>query len=257
MKLAITGKGGVGKTTVAAVLATLFQRDGYNVLAIDADPDANLGLSLGFPSSQDILPIIEMKDLIEERTGAKPGNLGAYFKLNPYVADIPDKYAVQHEGIKLMVMGGFRSDASGCFCPENTFLKSLLACLLIKRDEAIILDMEPGVEHLSRGTAKAVDFLIVVVDSGRRSMETAHKIRKMAGNLGIKHVWAIGNRVRTGEDKALIIEGISPLKLLGFISDSDSIREADIRGQPVFDSDALIIDEFREIKNRITGEKER
>ncbi len=256
MKLAITGKGGVGKTTAAAMLAGLFQKDGYNVLAVDADPDANLAGSLGFSDAENILPIIKMKELIGERTGAKPGDTGAYFKLNPYVADIPDKFSQQHDDIKLIVMGGFKETASGCFCSENTFLKTLLRHLLTKRDEVVVLDMEPGVEHLSRGTAAAVDFLIVVVDAGRRSQETARKIRELATSIGIKRIQIIGNRVRNEEDKRLITEAVSPMQVLGFVSDSEAVRDADIRGNPVLGVDFKVEEEFQRIKKSIVTQLE-
>lgn len=254
MKLAIAGKGGAGKTTIAALLANLFQRDDHAVLAIDADPDANLAASLGFPQPQDITPVIKMKDLIEERTGAKTGAIGAYFNLNPYVADIPDKYAVSHNGIKLMVVGGFRSVASGCFCAENAFLKTLLSHLLIKRDEVIIVDMEAGIEHLSRGTAAAVDMLIIVADPGRRSIATAHKIRELAKSVGIKRIQAVGNRIRSIEDEKLLTAALAPIEMLGVVSDSTRIREADIKGQPLLSSDEKVIKEVEAIKLNIVKE---
>lgn len=254
MKLAIAGKGGVGKTTIAALLANLFQRDGYSVLAIDADPVANLAASLDFPDPHDIIPIVAMKDLVEERTGAKAGAIGVYFNLNPYVVDIPDKYALSHNGIKLMVMGGFRSVASGCFCAENAFLKALLSYLLVKRNEVIIVDMEAGIEHLSRGTAAAVDLLIIVADPGKRSIETAHKIRELATSVGIKHVQAVGNRIRSAEDEERLTAALLPIKILGIVSDSIHIREADINGRPLFDSDEKVITDVARIKASIIRE---
>lgn len=257
MKLAIAGKGGVGKTTITALLVNLFQRDGCAVLAIDADPDANLAASLDFPSPQDITPVVKMKDLIEERTGAKTGAIGAYFNLNPHVADIPDKYAVSHNGIKLMVMGGFRPVATGCFCAENAFLKALLSHLLVKLDEVIIVDMEAGIEHLSRGTAAAVDLLIIVVDPGRRSIETAHKIRELATSAGIKRIQAIGNRVRSTEDEGLLTTTLAPIEVLGFVSDSQLVREADIKGKSLFNSDGKVIKEIEIIKLNIEQKENR
>jgi CO dehydrogenase maturation factor len=251
MKIAIAGKGGVGKTTIAALLANLFSRDGYAVLAIDADPAANLAASLDFPLPNDILPIVKMKDLVEERTGAKIGAIGAYFNLNPHVADIPDKYAVSNNGIKLMVMGGFRSVASGCFCAENAFLKALLSHLLVKRDEVIIIDMEAGIEHLSRGTAAAVDLLIIVADPGKRSIATAHNIRELATSVGIKRIQAVGNRIRNAEDEELLATALSPIKMLGIVSDSLSVREAEIKGQSLFGSDEKVIKEVEHIKTAI------
>jgi CO dehydrogenase maturation factor len=254
VKLAIAGKGGVGKTTIAALLVNSFKRDGRSVLAIDADPATNLAASLDFPRPQDITPVIKMKNLIEERTGAKESDIGAYFNLNPYVADIPDKYAVSHNGIKLMVMGGFRSVASGCFCAENAFLKALLSHLLVKRNEVIIVDMEAGIEHLSRGTAAAVDFLIIVVEPGKRSIETAHKIRELATSAGIKRIGVLGNKVRGVEDEEMIRAAMVPIEMLGFVSDSPLVREADIKGLSLFNSDEKVNKEIEVIKSNIVKE---
>jgi len=176
MKIAISGKGGVGKTLLAASLSQIFAWAGYSVIAIDADPDANLASTLGYPNPEEITPISELGDLIEERTGMKPGQSGAFFKLNPKVDDLPEDYSVKLDGIKLMVMGRIKRGGTGCYCPEGALLQALLSHLLIHRDEVVILDMEAGIEHLARGTAKSVDRLIVVVEPGRRSIETAGTI---------------------------------------------------------------------------------
>ena len=164
MKIAISGKGGVGKTLLASLLAKIFSESGYSVLAIDADPDANLAANLGFPNPDAIVPISELNELIEERVGAKPGQSGSFFKLNPEVDDLPEKYSAKFHGIRLMVMGRIKRGGTGCYCPEGALLQALLAHLLLQRDEVVILDMEAGIEHLTRGTAKAVDWLIVVVE---------------------------------------------------------------------------------------------
>ena len=251
MKLAIAGKGGAGKTTIAALLINLLRGDGYAVLAIDADPDANLAASLDFPHPEDIVPLIEMKTLIEERTGAVVDTIGTYFNLNPYVADIPDKYTVSHNGIKLMVMGGFRSNAKGCFCAENAFLKALLSHLLLKRDEVIVVDMEAGIEHLSRGTAAAVDLLIVVADPGRQSIATAHRIEELAKSAGIRRVGVIGNRIRSAEDEELLTAALAPMEMIGVISESARVREADIKGKSLLDSDKKVTEEIKRIKSVI------
>lgn len=194
--------------------------------------------------------------MLIERTGAKTDAIGAYFNLNPHVADIPDKYALSHNGIKLMVMGGFRSVASGCFCPENAFLKALLRHLLVKRDEVIIVDMEAGIEHLSRGTAVAVDLLIVIADPGRRSIATAHKIRELAKSVGIERIQAVGNRIRSAEDEELLTAALAPIEVLGVVPDSARVREADIKGQPLFGSDEKVIEAVKCIKAAITGDRD-
>ncbi|MFH1230474.1 MAG: AAA family ATPase, partial [Planctomycetota bacterium] len=180
MKIAITGKGGVGKTTVASLLAKAWVQDGYKVLAIDADPVASLGEALGFPESDKIIPLSEMSELIEERTGAKPGTLGQMFKLNPRVDDLTDKIAYLHNGIRLLVMGGVKTGGSGCVCPESSLIKSLIRHLLLDRDERVIIDMEAGIEHLGRSTADAVDYMIIIVEPGLRSIHTAQRIKILA-----------------------------------------------------------------------------
>jgi len=217
LKLAISGKGGVGKTTLSAALALRFAEDGRKVIAVDADPDSNLAATLGFPEPEKIVPLIEMKALIAERTGAEPGSFGAYFKLNPKVDDIPERYAPAYRGIRLLLMGGLRKGGSGCFCPESAFLKALLAHVLVGRKDVVILDMEAGIEHLGRGTSQAMDALIVVVEPSRRSMETALRIRGLASDLGVRSVFVVGNKVREAEDEDFIRAHLNGMELLGVI----------------------------------------
>jgi CO dehydrogenase maturation factor len=217
MKLAITGKGGVGKTTLAAGLALSFAQEGMKVIAIDADPDSNLAATLGFPEPEKIVPLVEMKELIEERTGVAPGTVGGYFKLNPRVDDIPDKFSREHRGIKVLLMGRVKKGGSGCFCPENAFLKAILSHLFFNRDDVVILDMEAGIEHLGRGTAEGVDGLIVVVEPTMRSIDTAFRIRSLANDLKIERVLLVGNKVRGREDIDFIRKNVSDFEILGFI----------------------------------------
>ncbi|MCP4682715.1 MAG: AAA family ATPase, partial [Desulfobacterales bacterium] len=185
MKVAVSGKGGVGKTTFASFLIRALADEGKKVLAIDADPDANLAQALGVKDSDQIVPISQMKELIEERTESKPGAMGGFFKLNPKVDDLPEKLSVEIDGVKVMVMGGIKKGGAGCICPESVMLKNLVSHIVLARDEAVVLDMEAGLEHLGRGTAGAVERLIVVVEPGRRSIETAHQVRKLAGDIGL------------------------------------------------------------------------
>jgi len=182
MKLAITGKGGVGKTTTASLLARIYAAEGKQVIAIDANPDANLATALGISAeeAQRITPIVEMKDLIEERTGANKGSMGGFFKVNPKVDDIPEKFSIRKDGICLLIMGTVKKGGSGCLCPEGALLKSLLSHLVLGRSEVVIIDMDAGVENLGRGTAKGVDAFIIVAEPGQRSFQTARAIRKLA-----------------------------------------------------------------------------
>ncbi|RLB12534.1 MAG: carbon monoxide dehydrogenase, partial [Deltaproteobacteria bacterium] len=207
------------------------------VLAIDADPDANLAQALGINESNWIVPISEMKALIEERTGAKPGTMGAFFRLNPKVDDLPDRLSIKMDNIRLMVMGGVKKGGAGCICPESTLLKQLIRHIVVSRDEAVVMDMEAGLEHLGRGTAMFVDRLIVVVEPGRRSIETAFQINKLASDLRIKNISLVGNKVRSKEDEDFLKKNIGQGDFLCFIPFKEAIIEADLEGAAVFEKD--------------------
>ncbi|MCL4535884.1 MAG: carbon monoxide dehydrogenase accessory protein CooC [Bacteroidetes bacterium] len=253
MKLAITGKGGVGKTTLAGLLARLYAQEGYRVLAIDADPDANLASAVGFAPAEAarIAPISGMADLIEERTGARPGSQAPIFRLNPRVDDIPDRFSAVHEGVKLLVMGTVKKGGSGCVCPENVLLRQLVSHLLLGRQEVVILDMEAGIEHLGRATAQAVDALIVVVEPGRRSLQTAEQIRTLAADIHIPRVFVVGSKVQGAEDEAFVREGLPDTEVLGFVSLNPEIAEADRRGVSPFDLAPRSVAEARSIRDRL------
>jgi CO dehydrogenase maturation factor len=247
MKIAISGKGGVGKTLLASLLSRKFAEAGYSVLAIDADPDANLAANLGFPNPEKITPISELSDIIEERVGAKPGQSGSFFKLNPRVDDLPEKYAAKKDGIKLMVMGRIKRGGTGCYCPEGTLLQALISHLILQRNEAVILDMEAGIEHLTRGTAKGIDRLIVVVEPGRRSIETAQRIFELANDLGLKNVGVVGNKIQNETQKQFIISNLPGSEFLGFIPFDEAIIDADLANRSVLDSSKPAMAEVNKI----------
>ncbi len=247
MKIAITGKGGVGKTLLVSLLSRIFAESGYSVIAIDADPDANLAATLGFAHPENITPISEMKELIEERTGVRPGQSAPYFRLNPKVDDLPEKYALKQDGIRLMRMGRIKKGGTGCYCPENALLKALLTHLLVGRNEVVILDMEAGIEHLGRGTAGAVDKLIVVVEPGRRSIETAINIRQMATEIGLQNIAVVGNKVRNQSDREFLISSLSDFDFLGFIPYDQALVDADLANRPILDSSQPIIAAVKDI----------
>ena len=253
MKIAITGKGGVGKTTLSSVLSYLFASEGKRVIAVDADPDANLASALGIPKEEAarIKPIADLGELIEERTGAKPGSMGGIFKLNPKVDDLPEGLGYKVNGITLMVMGKSKAASSGCYCPENVLLRRLLKHLVVERDEVVIVDMEAGIEHLTRGTAGSVDAFIVVVEPGQRSIQTAGVVRRMAKELGVKRVFAVANKLRGAEDLNFIKEGMGDMELAGYITFSDAIMEADIKGASPFSFSPKTVEEVRKIKTEI------
>jgi len=249
MKIAISGKGGVGKTTLAALLIKYFQDQGKKVLAVDADPDANLAMALGVPDPENIVPLSQMKEMVAERTESQPGKMGGFFKLNPKVDDIPEKYARQLDGVKLIVMGGVKKGGSGCICPESVLLRTLVTHMVLLRDEVVVMDMEAGIEHLGRATAKGVDWLIVVVEPGRRSVETARHVRRLAGDLGLHRVAVVGNKIRGEADEAFLRKNLPDLPFLGFIPFDEKIIEADLKGIPPYEA----IPELLEVAAAIAG----
>lgn len=230
MKLAVTGKGGVGKTTVAALLIRELERRGRRVIAIDADPDANLASALGFPAAEAPVPIAEMSDLVEERTGAKPGQSGSFFTINPKVDDLPERFSLARGNVRLMVMGTVKKGGAGCVCPESALLKSLLAHVVLFRDDVVVMDMEAGIEHLGRGTARSMDMLLIVVEPGMRSVETAGKIMALAKDIGVTRTGVVGNKIRSPRDEEFVREHLGGASLLGFIPHDEGLIEADIGG---------------------------
>ncbi|MBZ0157442.1 MAG: AAA family ATPase [Alphaproteobacteria bacterium] len=253
MKIAVTGKGGVGKTTLSAILCHLFAADGKRVIAMDADPDANLAQALGIPPAESakIRPIADMADLIEERTGAKPGTMGGIFKLNPRVDDLPEGLGYTMGGITLLVTGKSKSAASGCYCPENVLLRRLLKHLVVERNEVVVVDMEAGIEHLTRGTAEAVDAFIVVVEPGQRSIQTALTVQEMARGLGVKKVFVVANKIRNENDIAFLREHLQDMEILGAVSFSQAVMDADVSGASPFGRASEAVESIKEIKKRL------
>jgi CO dehydrogenase maturation factor len=254
LKIAITGKGGVGKTTLAGMLARVFASDGCRVLAIDADPDANLAASLGIPAelSRGLQPIARMKELAEERTGAS-GGYGTLFKLNPTVSDLPEKFCLKHDGVSFLWMGTLESGGGGCACPENALVKRLMGHLLLEHDDVVIMDMEAGIEHLGRRTAESVDALVVVVEPGQRSIQTAYQIMKLAEDLGIREVFVVGSKVRDDGDRRLIEMSIPHAQLLGYLSFSEEIKRSDRENIAPDQVAFAALAEVRGIKDRIAA----
>ena len=256
MKLAITGKGGVGKTTLSSILARLYADEGRTVLAADVDPDANLGLALGLSQEEvdAIVPISKMRTLVEERTGASAAN--KFFKLNPYVADIPDTFSKDVGGVKLLVMGTVDVGGSGCVCPEHVMLKSILSALTYRKNDVVIMDMEAGLEHLGRGTTEGMDQFIVVIEPGARSVQTYKNVKRLADDLGVKQVRVVANKIRGEEDEAFIRSKIPACDLLGFIHYNSEVIDADRQGKSPFDFSPSAKAEIQKIKEKIDHESD-
>ena len=237
MKIAVTGKGGTGKTTVAGVLAHCFSNDGFRVLAVDADPDANLGTALGVSPEEaaSIIPISARRELIKERTGADPARFGQMFKMNPTVDDIPEKYSIDFRGIKLLVLGAIQKGGGGCACAENVLVQSLLSEIVLNRDEVVIVDMEAGIEHLGRATLEAIDKMLIVVEPGMRSIATATTIMRLAGEIGITSFGIIGNKVMDKSQGEWIGSRLPSAEVIGMIPYSETILKADRDQRPLID----------------------
>ena len=255
MKIAITGKGGVGKTTFAATLARLYADEGKNVLAADVDPDANLGLALGFTEEElnEIVPISKMRKLVEERTGADEFN--KVFRINPKVDDIPDKYAKKCNGVKLLVLGTVETANSGCVCPEHVMLKRIINHLMLRSSDVVIMDMEAGLEHLGRGTTQGMDQFVVVIEPGARSIQTYQNVKRLAEGLGVKQVGVVANKVRGPEDEEYIRSKIPAEDLLGFVHYNSEVIDADRQGKSPFDFSEKAVEEIRMIKERMESNK--
>ena len=237
MKIAITGKGGVGKTTLSALLAQTYAHQGRDVLAVDADPSPCLAGALGFPNElrENLHPIAKMDELIEERTGAKPGTVSGFFTINPRVDDIPERFSVFYRGVRLLEMGSVDIGGSGCICPESAMLKTLFTHLLFRDDDILLLDMYAGVEHLGRATVDFVDAMLVVVEPTRRSLGTAKQIKKLANDIGLMRLFLVGNKVRNEEEVKFLESEAKDIPLIGYLPADLKVQEADRLGIPVYD----------------------
>jgi CO dehydrogenase maturation factor len=251
VKIAIGGKGGVGKTTVCAVWAHLFAEDGYDVLAIDADPNTNLASAFGLSSEQNPQPLIQMKELIAERTGTRKNATDAYFRLNPKVSDLPERYSLEVNGLKLLVLGGITQAGSGCACPEGAFLRALLTHTILQRQEVVLVDLAAGVEFMGRASIQGIDALVVVVEPGARSIETAKNIAQMGKDLGIKYIAAVLNKITEAAQVRAIKLELKNMEILAGIKYSPAVREADFRRTSVIGADAELVKELAKAKDQL------
>ena len=229
MKIAIAGKGGTGKTTVASLLIQVLSKKDKEVLAVDCDPDSNLGIALGFKDADKITPIIEMEELIKDRMDVSGD--GTFFRLNPKLDDIPDQFSKKMGNIRLIVMGAIKKGGSGCACPENAFVKNLVEHLVLRRGEDVVMDMEAGVEHFGRGTAGGCDAVLVIVEPSQKSVESAKRITALAADLSMKKIFAVANKVRSEKDTVYIKENLKGiLEVVDQIPFSSEILDKDKTG---------------------------
>jgi len=252
MKIAISGKGGVGKTTVTAIWGRAFAQEGKKVFLIDADPDSNLAAALGVPKDRLPQPLTALKDLIKERTGADPDKMGQYFRLNPHVSDLPDAYAVSAAGVRLLVLGGVRGGGKGCACPEGTFLKAMMRHLMLERQEVLLVDMEAGLEFLGRASVMGTDALVAVVEPGRRSIETAEAIHAMGREIGVRRFAAILNKVTEPHQIEAVRRGLpEDMEFLGHLPYSPALQQADLEGRTVLGVDPRVDAALAEAKGKL------
>ncbi len=252
-KIAIGGKGGVGKTTVCAIWARILAEEGLDVLAIDADPNTNLALAFGLDDHTSPQPLIKMKELIAERTGTGKQAVGTYFKMNPKVSDLPEKYWLELGKVKLLVLGAITHGGAGCACPEGAFLKALLTHSILQRDEVVLVDLAAGVEFLGRASIQGIDALVLVVEPGGRSIRTAVNMARMARELGVRQVAAIANKIGEPSETTVIQSRLGDVALLASLPQSRALQQADLERKPVFQADPRIVAELKRAKDSLVS----
>lgn len=242
MKIAFCGKGGVGKSTIAALLCKALLDTGYEVLAIDADPSPHLGRLLGFSETEGLTPLSEMRELLAERAQKQ----GPYYTLNPRIEDLPERFMLTRDGLRLMVLGAIREAGGGCACPEQTVLRRLLSFLILQAREAVVVDMEAGVEHFGRSTVVPMDFILVVTQPYRGSLETTRQILRLARDLNLERVVVVGNAVRGPEDERYLASFLGVEPVLSFPEDPEILR-AEREGRSLLELESPSLERAREL----------
>ncbi|HIH44170.1 MAG TPA: AAA family ATPase [Candidatus Methanoperedenaceae archaeon] len=246
IRIAVSGKGGVGKTTFAGTIARMLARDGFDVLAVDADPSMNLATALGIANPP--APLTDHSELIDERAGLQ----GGAFRLNPKVDDIVSRFGVTGpDGVKLLVMGTVAKGGSGCMCPASAFLRALLRHIILKENSIVVMDMEAGVEHLGRGTTRGIDIMLIVVEPGMRSVDTAGRIHRLAQDIGITKFGAVLNKSKEGAESVRQSLADLGIPLLGSIPYDDELQAADIEGTAPIDKKSPAIVAIAKIKDAV------
>ncbi|MEO2240983.1 MAG: AAA family ATPase [Euryarchaeota archaeon] len=234
MKLGIVGKGGVGKTTIAATLAKLLAERGHEVLAVDADPDPDLAYSMGLDEPP--TPIVEREGLIRERTGAPPGaTFGPLFRVNPRVSDLPDRLAVEVEpGLRLLVVGRVEDAGEGCFCPAAALARRLIRHVVADRGEAIVVDTDAGLEHFGRRVLEAVDWIVIVCEPSVKSFKNARESARLARRLGVDRLALVRNKWVEGVEGPNVDADVTVT-----VPESPGLRRLELRGRPVWEDETV------------------
>ena len=251
MKIAVSGKGGVGKTTVAANLVHCFVKRGSQVYAVDADPDASLGLALGLDPAklEQVRPLIEMKELIAEKNAGG----GAFVSLNPKVDDVLEDFSLKEGSLRFLRMGGVKQGGSACYCKENSFLNSVLTTLFLEGDDAVVMDMSAGIEHLTRGTSRGVDLLLVVTEPTQVSLKTAKIVMQLAADLGIEKIRVLGNKIRLPEEEAFLKKNLDSDLIVGTVPFSDKVLARALEENNTLFSEGDLLPGMEEIFTKLLG----
>lgn len=252
MKIAISGKGGVGKTTIAASLAKLFAQSHSHVYAVDGDPDACLAAAVGISEEtiNELKPMVELKDEMNEKSAGG----GAFYSLNPQVDDILDDYCIKLDNIKFLRMGGVKKGGEACYCRENTFLSAVVSALLLEKNDVVIMDMGAGIEHLTRGTARGVDLMIIVVEPSKNSVNTAKLVQNLASELGIKKSMIIGNKIRNDREKDFISSNFPAKDILGFVKFDEEVWDSAMDQGPAAHLGGQLLESMNNIHHNILRE---
>lgn len=235
LKIAVAGKGGSGKTTISVLLGKILAEDGQKVLLVDLDSDPNLANALGVPAAA-ASPLVHRRELVAERTGST-GEPGGMFLLNPNVGDLIESHALKvTDRVSLLPVGTIESAGEGCFCPQTAFVRALVSKVMLGKDESVILDLEAGLEAFGRSAVEGLDLLLIVVEPGMRSVETAKRILRMLPELGIRSAKLVANKVRSGNMDLLVRqlaeEGLYADVVLAY---SDELVARDLEGRSIFD----------------------
>ena len=249
LRIAVAGKGGVGKTTLTGLLAAHFADQGRGVLAIDADPSPCLGPALGFSEAElaELVPLSAMDELLDERSGGRTG----IYRLNPSVADLPERLTLARGTLRLLLLGSVQHGGAGCFCPASSVLRELVHHLMLSEGEVVLLDLYAGVEHLGRATAESVDVMVVVAGPNPRSIATAHQVRRMANEIGIDRLVLVGNGIRDDVDAEYFMNGVGDFEVAGLVHASPEALVAERAGRTLYGADPLVATEIAEVAGAI------